>query len=349
MLEERFIPDEVNEENQHIIHYIRHVSNTAMQDGESLARIRERLLHASAGIVPVPRGTVVGEAPGISSSPLKERATARSVHPAPSSQKAWSRRVSLLVAAVLVALMVGSLATLTARRGPTQGSIPSSWSNVVAFSGTGSTTIRGKPIHFPRLWGYTLTCTGEEGGILLIQMTGASNNWSLTSGCPTHSQAVPEAISFDLTARTLQTLQVRQLTSSPMTWQFLIVGAVVQPTLKPGPQWVQSSGAGGSGSGGSGGILMPVTKPGGQQIRPRTWGVIIICFGSGTGHVRFTEHAVGTGKVVGDVQFPVCNGQPTLSVVHLPAGENAQFTDISSNTGIIWQVQLMECIDEQRC
>src|SRR6266851_3968603 len=120
MLEDRFIPDEVNEENRPVIHYIRQITDTKIEDRESLARIRARLLLVSAGPLPVSDDITNDEKPlkliKIASDPQRE-GDMRFLHPSYYAQKSWPQRLSLLAAVLFVVLLVGSFAVMLTNRG----------------------------------------------------------------------------------------------------------------------------------------------------------------------------------------------------------------------------------------
>ena len=267
--------------------------------------------------------------------------------------KTWPGRLSVLAAVLLVAVVAGSLALFLLRihqGGLGSGSgvftLRPGWAVVASYSGTGSKTISGQDIvEVPRLWGEDYACTGS--GKLDIQLTSISltgergDEYSGKDKCSTPTTTVaPLGLSLDSSSQKIQTIKVTADAST--VWHLLIVEATMQPTLTPGPEWVNDIGLGGSGSGRYGSQFGNVIQANGLAIGSKTWGIEYVCFGSGHGYAQFTPDG-------GRMSLSPCDGQVRLDRVHYSVATAVQSILVTVTGDVLWVAQVLGCIDEHKC
>ena len=346
MLEDRLTPDETGEQNQQLVHHLQRIHDTRAADAQSRARIRKRLLKDHAETIPNVDhrdGTI----PDVKTRSQREgERNVKLIYPL-YEKRTRLPRLSAIAALVLVALLIGSLVLLLHNRQADLGNgagtfqLRQGWTQVAIYGGTGSKTITGLNIEPAPVWGYTDTCSG--GGNLDIKITGVTTNM-VTGDEPCEpnfaTRIAPQTISFALSPVKLQTIKVTA--NASMVWHIQIVQEVKQPVFRLGSEWVSTVGMGGNGSGGSRGNVINPTKPGGQTISPRTWGVVLVCIGTGKGSIKFTPD-------VGTITMPLCDGQPRLEVIRYPVATNVQDYRVSVTGDIVWQAQVVGCVDEQKC
>lgn len=364
MLEDRQAPEELDEQDRQIAASLQRIYNTRAEDAQSLAHVRERLQEISAGTLPVSDPvTTPGTAPA---ARARSRHTGgaemplRPIHPTFREGKPWQRRLSVLAAVLLVAMVVGSLAFLLLRI--RQGNLGSGtgvftlrpgWAVVASYSGTGSKTISGRDIvEVPRLWGSNYACTGS--GKLDIQLTsifltGERGDEDLSKdNCSTPTTTVaPLALYLASSSQKIQTIKVTAGAST--VWHLLIVEATTQPTLTLGPEWIPglAIGAVDSPAPVEGGGL--ITKSKGQTLQSKTWGIVSICFGMSHGYVELSH---GYGQLTPDarrVNLPPCDGQTRLQVVHYPSATTVNTLRVYMTGESVWLAQILGCADEQKC
>lgn len=355
MFEDKHTTGEMNDQDQQLVGYLERMLATRSEDAQSLARIHERLLKLNEGSLPVsdldhttnlPITTKKGRSQSTGGANL------RSICSTFGEKKAWLRPLSLIAAVLIVSVIVGSLVLLFAHlRQDTMGnssrvfSQRQGWAQFVLYSGKGSRTITGQNIVLPRLWGDASTCVGS--GKLAIELIGTGmisyeGESPCTSGLST--LVTPQSITFETSSATPKIQMIKVTADANTTWYLEIEQAVVQPTLTFGPEWVQSIGVGGNGGGRSRGEVGTLTKPNGQPIMPKTWAVVFVCFGTGSGHIEFTPTPVS-----GNVSISSCGGQPGFFIMHYRGPTLVQNVTIDMHGDTIWDAHVLGCADEQKC
>lgn len=355
MLEDKHTTGEINKQDQQLVEYLESMLATRSEDAQSLARIHERLLKLNEGSLPVsdldhttnlPITTKKGR------SQSTGRANLRSIYSSIGEKKVWLRPLSVIAAVLIVAIIVGSLALLFAHlRQDTMGngsrvfSQRQGWTQLVLYSGKGSRTITGQNIVLPRLWGDASTCIGS--GKLDIELIGEGIiSYEGKSPCNSGLSALvtPQSITFETSSSTPKIQTIKVAADPNTTWYLEIEQAVVQPTLTIGPGWVQSIGVGGNGGGRSSGEVGTLPKSNGQPIMPKTWAVMFVCFGTGSGHIEFTPTPVS-----GNVTISSCDGQPGFFIMHYRGPTLVQNVTFDMHGDTIWEAHVLGCADEQKC
>lgn len=263
----------------------------------------------------------------------------------PARRRSWPQRLSAIAAALLVVVLAGSLVTVLVFHHNQPGTAASpfqlrpGWAVIAEYSGTGSKTFSGLRVELPKLWGYAFTCVGSGG--LEIGITGgdAANSYDGTivmDGCSSlpASNASPATMSFDGAAYPLYTIKIS--VNAKTRWFFQIAQAIKQPTLTLGPEWGNGTGFAGEGNSNVHGLDSAIPTP------YKTWGLIFICFGTGSGSVQLTP-------AVGKITMPACDGQPHLVKVQYPSATVIQGVDVIVRGGMLWDISIVGCANEQKC
>lgn len=252
-------------------------------------------------------------------------------------RKGWPQRLSAIAAVLLLTVLVGSMALLFQRSiGPFGSSagefhLRPGWAQLAEFSGTGSQTIKAQGVTLPRMYGTAYGCSGS--GHVRIKMTSLRGNHILDSYAECNGTlpiASPQTFSFDnIAAGRLDTITI---TADAQTrWFFQFTQAIEQPTLTLSTQWTQESGSSSQGNSG-------VDD---ETVSFKTWGIVFICFGSGSASLTF----LATGE---KITFPACDGQPHLNVArfNVPSKFNVSVT---APADMLWSITSFGCTNEERC
>ena len=351
MLENKDASDDTREQNAQIVPYLQRIYNTQAVDTRSREHIRERLLKLAASSLPISEeGTSLETTPAIAvQSQRTKEVNMQLIRSALHERKSWPQRLSAIAAAALVAIVVGALVLLfvQARQSNLGGGtgvfkVRPGWTQVALYSGTGSKTISKQDIQLPQVWGLAYTCVGSK---FHMDLTGPGTIKSIGNDqCPSTPTTLlsPQSLNFvTLTPGRIQTIKVTANAST--TWYVQIVREVPAPIFTPGSDWVPSIGIGGTGDSNPSGNVSPVTKPNGQVIHPKTWGIVFVCIGTGRGYIQLTPD---TGRI----NLPTCDGQPRLKVVRYRYATDVQNVQAFINgSDIVWTAQLMACANEQKC
>src|SRR5712692_2581434 len=108
--------EELNEQNRALIEELQRLYDARAEDAESLARIRAKVLQNGAGPLPLSQPTPVIQRLPRSSQKRRpnEEPPMPITHPTWFQGKSWRRRLSVIAAAILVTVLVGSLVLLQA-------------------------------------------------------------------------------------------------------------------------------------------------------------------------------------------------------------------------------------------
>jgi hypothetical protein len=344
MLEDRLTPDETSVQNQQLIQDLQRIHDTRAADAQSRARIRERLLkdHATA----IPNVDHTSETtPEVKIRSQRAKETNVKLIYSLYEKRSRRQRLSVIAAAVLVAVLIGSLVLLVRGRQADLGNgagtfqLRQGWTQIAIYSGTGSKILTGLDIEPAPVWGYTAICSGS--GSPDFKMMGVK--WIIGGELcqPTYStQIAPQTILFATSPVKLQTIKVTA--DASMVWHLQIVQEVKQPTLRLGSEWVGTVGLSGNGSDNPAGGVGNITKPDGQIITPRTLGIVFVCIGEGKGYIQFTPN-------VGRITLPPCDGQPRLKVIRFPVATYVEQYQVLVTGDIVWQAMVVGCADEQKC
>ena len=344
MLEDNdLLPVERDEHNQQLIADIRH-SYINREDKQSLTRIRERLVRNVAGSLPIPDPTV--KIPTQTTRSRQERSTdMHFIHTDFCEGKTRHQQLGTLAAAVLVTLLVGSLATVLYIRlhQSVLGSQPPlsyGWKQVATFSGTDSKTITHLNIQLTALWGSSIGCVGK--GDIKFELVETYNN--LVSGCTvdtpsamnssTTPQLEPQVFQFSSPSRrTIHTIKVT--VSGSLTWYVRLASADVarMPFLNT---LATPLGVGASGGPDA------ISTSSGFANASKTWGLIMQCAGKGVFQVALFSPG-GQG-----VDAP-CDGKTHFSIIHYstvtqPLSVKARIT-VNGEAF----VEVVVCQNEQKC
>ncbi len=351
MLEDNdLLPVERDEHNQQLITDIRH-SYINREDNQSLTHIRERLVRNAAGSLPIPDPTV--QIPTQTTHSRQERSTGMHfIHTDFHEGKTRQHQLGTLVAAVLITLLVGSLATVLYIRlhQSVLGSQPPlsyGWKQVATFSGTDSKTITHLNIQLTALWGASIGCVGK--GDIEFELVETYNKQ--VSGCTvdtpsamsssTTPQLEPQVFQFSSPSRrTIHTIKVT--VSGSLTWYLRLANADVarMPFLNtlatPDYNWSSTLGVGASGGPDA------IGTSSGFANASKTWGLIMQCAGKGVFQVALFSPG-GQG-----VDAP-CDGKTHFSIIHYstvtqPLSVKARIT----MNGEAF-VEVVVCQNEQKC
>ena len=251
-------------------------------------------------------------------------------------KKIWRGRVTALAAVLLVALLVGSFAFLSRRTtdiGAGVFKLSQGWTPVALYQGTGSQVIPVKNIQLPLLWGYSYACQGS--GALDIKLTGSATTIDTgTDKCNSREAISPTALSLTLASGSLQKIAVTVDASTG--WSFQIVQEGKRGALPLNTSvWTQDVGFGGSGgSERIQGNVLPLSTNGGRTILPKTWGVLLVCIGNGHGSIQLDPDA-------GKINFPTCDGQVKLNVLHYPTETPVQQMQATVSGNMVWLALLI--------
>lgn len=129
-------------------------------------------------------------------------------------------------------------------------------------------------------------------------------------------------------------------------WSLQIVREATQPTLTLGSEWIESISIGSNGNA-EADMTLPATKPNGQSISPKTWGIVFVCVGTGKGYIHIdTNTAIPN---VGRINTPICDGRPKFDVVRYSYATNIRSIQVVVTGDIVWDVKVVACANEQKC
>lgn len=263
----------------------------------------------------------------------------------PAGRRSWPQRLSAIAAALLVAVLVGSLVMvlLTNHRQPgtVTFKLRPGWTVIAEYSGVGSKTISGLDIPIPYLWGSSFACIGS--GWAGSATTGPLYSGGFGGGNCTSDPATilsPQDITlFQNPIRNMDKVDTIKVTANSAThWYVQVVEAMPQPT-RLGPAWFYGD-IGIGGVGGDSATAGPGLDPIGQQAK--TWGAVFACIGTGKGSIQFTPDS-------GKVNIPPCDGQAKLITVHYASPTNVQTMTVTTTGDMIWSAQPVGCANEQKC
>lgn len=351
--------EESNEQNRELIEGLQRVYDTQVEDAQSLARIRAKMLQNGAGSLPLTQPAPVIQL--LPTSPQKRRKKEPPMHiahPTWFEEKPWQRRLSLIAAVILVAVLVGSLVLLLAHRQQSNTAKPllrPGWTQVAQFSGSSSKTFTPQHIILSTLWGSSIGCTGngrievelvrtQPDKVSRVHTTTTDNTTSECQSTTPETMQEPFSIFLESSTQTLDTIKVT-VTSGSLNWYIRIANADVTPApvvaqfTAPNSGWLGGGGKGGSGSG-----LESLGFGNGKVVVSKTWAVVMLCIGNSTVHIQFQPTVKGSG-----VANPVCDGQPKVSIVHYPRALILQEVVVTADAGVPWSMYIFACTDEHAC
>ncbi len=261
-------------------------------------------------------------------------------------QRAWQRRLSALVAVVVLLALVGTLALLFLQHGQSTGGIfqiRPGWQQIALYSGTGNKTITGLHLQLPSMWGSAFTCIGSGGvdvkttGPLFTGVGGTNDCQAID-----HHPVAPTGFEFDVTPHAeIQTMTVKA--DEHTRWYLLFVQKVPQPSFTLGPGWASWGGIGGTGNGRMSNAILP------PPYQASLWGAVFVCTGSGTGTIQFTEMGESDPSGSEGIQTPPCDGQPRLITIQYPYPTAMRAFAVNMQGSAIYYANILACTDEGRC
>src|SRR5437899_3182760 len=136
---EKLLPEEADEQNQRLMHDLRRIYRTDTQTVEHLARMRQRLLANDVRSAYDYESMQQHDTPPNIQPAQSSTRNAKQTRFAVAGERSWQRRLGVLAAVLLTALLVGSLLLVLslARRSSegTPGNVPQS-SKLAGGSGT---------------------------------------------------------------------------------------------------------------------------------------------------------------------------------------------------------------------
>jgi hypothetical protein len=342
MSEENLLPEEMSDQGQAIVQDLRHLYNTALEDQQSLARIRARFLQKSASELPI--AAISAEEPlSIIEQTTSHKTGKSSLAQKWQAQQPWIRRLNLLAALLLAAVLVGSLVLILAQSRQTNVSSTlfrtpfqsqSGWHTMFSYSGTGSKTITDLSITLPQLYKLRVNCVGGDKVDVSLESMGYKNATGLDP-CTNelYSRPSPTSYSYDLVSRPIHTITVTA--QSQTTWYLQIDRADTQPNFTLQPFWHELAAMGGT-------TTTSFTSTGQSNPDAKTWGIVIMCQGHGSGAIQFTPD-------IGNIQVTSCSMQPTLLVVHYPYKTAVTKVTITIIKSAWFDMHLLSCQDDVQC
>jgi hypothetical protein len=270
----------------------------------------------------------------------------------PARRRNWPQRLSAIAAALLVAVLVGSLALLLTNH-PQPGAVTfklrPGWTVIAEYSGVGSKTITRQHVTLPYLWGSSFTCKGD--GKVDVTATGptyvglfGADNCSSTSA----NTLMPNLIFLE-TSNIDKIDTIKVIANADTAWYLQFAQATPQPAFKPGPEWVYGIGIGGNGDSGLIGDG-PVTTANGQPLQSKVWGALFVCAGTGTGTIHLGAD-VGTLPIppAETLSMSPCDGQPRLVTAHYNFATSIKSIRVEIKGDLLWTAYLIGCANEQKC
>ncbi len=335
------LPEERNEQNQHLLASLRRSYDTHEEDQQSLTRIRRRFLQVSAGPLPY-KDLQRPIEPRPTQSRQKGKADMQFIHNPFAEGKTWQQRLGTIAAAILVLALVGSMATLFYVRShsselgsPKQGS---GWKQVASFTGTGSKTLTHLNIHLTQLWGYSAGCTGNANfNLELVEIENI-----IGSSCTTKAFVSPrvEPQSFQLGDSSRLIVDTIKITApSNLTWYLRIANsdASAMPFLNTLTaskyEWTVHSGMGGSGEG-------EFTNSSLGSVK--TLGLLVLCDEKETLQINFKDSKLGTKTFA-------CNTNTNFYIVHFEQSVQLQTIHVRGPNIGYWFLTTVLCTNEKAC
>lgn len=359
---DKYTSEELNERDRLLIEQLERMYGTQDEDAQSLAHIRARVIQNSAGPLPFPQQTAAHEqSPARSRKRQTKETDMHSIHIISLREKPWQRRLSLIAAAFLIVILVGSLVLLLVRRSPgtVAGLQPlqAGWTQAALLSGRSSKTFTHQNIVLSTLWGMSFGCVGQ--GNVNIEFDGQTDN-SASGTCQPGNGPVtsapygPQTIELATSEHTIQTIKVT--VSGSVNWYLQLSNAQVTPapllsTLQaPGSGWQDAGGMSTRGVGSSNFIQSGnITLPNGKTIHPKVWGVLVVCSGTSKINIQLDPPVKGI-----QIATAACNEQPVLDILRFPSPPSSEEVRVSTGSpadfnNVVWQVHILACIDEQAC
>ncbi len=261
-------------------------------------------------------------------------------------RRVWQRRLSGLVAAVVLLALVSTLALLFLQHGQSTGGgifqIRPGWQQIALYSGTGNKTITGLHLQLPSMWGSAFTCTGS--GEVDVKATGPNY---ISGGGPSdcqgtdHHPTAPAGMILDITPHEIQTITVKA--DAHTRWYYIFLEKAPQPSFTLGPGWTEWGGIGGTGNGRMSNAILP------PPYQASLWGAVFVCTGSGTGTIQFTEWGEDDPSGSGGIQTPPCDGQPRLITIQYPYPTAMRAFAVNMRGSAIYYANILACTDESQC
>ena len=324
-------PEEAREQNQPLIQDLRRYYNTRADDNVSLAHIQTRLLEKTAASLPVTRDDRVARPPLLLPG-RNERHTRREFAQVFAKDRLRYRSLGTLAAATLLVALIGSFALLS-HLGQGMGAVERGWSLVAKFSGTGNQTITGQNIEVGQKFGWRITCTNTQEGVVAIKYNLGSGSTGCSANRPTQLGPVGIATS-PIAFPPIQTIEVT--TNASTSWELLFFRATdYQPLTVNTADW-QPLLSEMNGTGNSNETL-------GNTSLPRTLALQFVCHGTGDIQISLLPNGVPDTSEIAGARAP-CNGQTNFDVTDI-AGQSEKVFQVQITTGADndWQVLLAGC------
>ena len=341
------LPEERDEQNQSLITSLRHSYATHSEDKQSLTRIRERLLQATADSLPR-----AGQTPSVPLMPhahQKGKTDMQFIHSKFYEGKTWQQRLGTLVAVILVLVLVGSFATLFYVQShhsnvSSQSVLSPGWKQVASFSGTGSKTLSNLNIQLTQLWGNSIGCVGN--GEVKFEFVEISHN--AISGCSSDTPSLqqdasvssliePQEFQFSQSSKlTIHTIKVTA--TGTLTWYVHLASANVtaMPFLStltaPKYRWISYSGLGGNGNGAMSSFVDSV----------RTVGLVMRCDTKSALQIKF-------GYPNSAPKTLACDTNTNFYVIHFLQSEALQNIQVHPSNAGSWYLETVRCTNENAC
>ncbi|HEX6478733.1 MAG TPA: hypothetical protein VF043_07800 [Ktedonobacteraceae bacterium] len=345
MQDDRFAAHNHDARERELTAVLQGIFDTRASDMQSLARIRERLLEAGSGPLPVTPLSITGVHHPSSDAGIMPVYIVHALKP---EKRTWKYYLSTIAAVFLVGVLISSLVVvLHLRQGSQLSGNPFAsrpgWKQLVFYSGTGNKTITGLKITLPQLYGYTYNCVGS--GSLSMKLTGQNTLIDIgQSPCQPalSTRPAPGSLSFNLSPLHIQTITVNA--DGGTSWFLLISEPKLQPALISGAGWATSIGVGGDTNSvhRSVGTVGSVTDSTGHEVQPKTWGIVMVCIGTAKGTVQLAPNVLHTN-------LSPCDGQPRLVVVHNRFPTVVTEVQVMVTGNIIFCVQVLGCVNENQC
>ncbi len=336
--QDQLVPEERDAQNSPLLNALHQLYDTRERDAQSLARIRTRLLNEVPNL---PASTPsIDEFSIRSSRRSKEREGKMDMFHFPTGEtRGWSHRLSIIAAAVLVALVVGTLALLLQRThiqvgGPHNNlNLPPGWTAGPSYSGKGSSVISGQSVHLNPLWGYILSCNGK--GQINADFTdmnsGAGANCVSGTTVPTNNIIVQ----FQAASTILQSFKITVPTSASWTLQFVNGPNAATPLLNhllaQNSGWSFYEGMGGTSSASSNSATAPSNVT--------MFGLLSYCYGNAS----FDFYAPAGTLVTKNL---ACDGHVHFMQLQAVVGKSIE---VRSHGNGHWTIGVLTCTNTRQC